>query len=311
MPNYTCFQDFSGYYQQHLPSCILIGTAFEEDKHILRELLVTGVVQELDGSTLALADLSHRTDSLGLFSFKETLVIDQAEKLSPAIQEFLLRYSKKPHPHLSVWVFTAKPLFFQSFLKKFRGAVSLSLFEEWPSDREKRMALLLTRQATRMDVHCSIAVASAFIKRYAQIKMHHLLGEFHKLLCSIGNKKTLEYADIEGFVVKKEQVSLWKFRDALFQKDRQASRRLLSALLHENREDPLGVLFFLRGQCMYGLRAIEEGCQDRKYRIFRSCGRERLCQMLSDLFYAESIIKNNTQDPILALESFLMRTVCV
>ncbi|MEF9497232.1 DNA polymerase III subunit delta [Chlamydia sp. 04-14] len=307
MQEYTCFQDFSKFYKEKAPALTVIGSNSEEDKNICIELLVSGKTQEFDASGLTVNDLSKWTESYGLFASKEVISIFQAEKLSQQTRDFLIRYAKNPHPHLILFLFTTKQSSFQSLCKGLASAVSLSLFGEWQSDREKRMTVLLSQRASSLGITCSLALASAFIKKFPQGEMHNLIAEFHKLLCCIGKKQTLEYGDIESFVVKKEQVSLWKLRDAILQRNTSESQTLLQALLHEHGEDPLGLIAFLRGQCLYGLRSLEEETGDRKHRFFISYGKERLHQALSHLFYAESIIKNNVQDSIIAVETLLIR----
>ncbi|MEF9519904.1 DNA polymerase III subunit delta [Chlamydia crocodili] len=307
MQEYTCFQDFSKFYKEKAPALTVIGSNSEEDKNVCIELLVSGKAQEFDASGLTVSDLSKWTESYGLFATKEVISIFQTEKLSQQTRDFLIRYAKNPHPHLTIFLFTTKQSFFQSLRKDLASTASLSLFGEWQSDREKRMTVLLSQRATSLGVSCSLALASAFIKKFPQGEMHNLIGEFHKLLCCIGKKPALEYSDIESFIVKKEQISLWKLRDAILQRNTSESQTLLRALLYEHGEDPLGLIAFLRGQCLYGLRSLEEETGDRKHRFFITYGKERLHQALSYLFYAESIIKNNVQDSIIAVETLLIR----
>ncbi|AFS21307.1 DNA polymerase III subunit delta [Chlamydia psittaci] len=307
MQDYTCFQDFSKFYKEKAPHLTVIGSNSEEDRRVCVELLVSGKAQEVDALGLTISDLSKWTESYGLFASKEVVSIFQAEKLSPQMRDFLARYARNPHPHLTLMLFTTKQSFFQSLRKELPSTVFLSLFGEWQSDMEKRMATLLSQKASLLGISCSLALASVFIKKFPQAEMHTLLGEFHKLLCCLGGKQVLEYNDIENFVVKQEQVSLWKLRDAVLQRNTSASQAMLQALLHEHGEEPLGLIAFLRGQCLYGLRSLEEETGDRKHRFFIAYGKERLHQALSYLFYAESIIKNNTQDPIIAMETLLIR----
>ncbi|AAP05159.1 DNA polymerase III subunit delta [Chlamydia caviae] len=307
MQEHTCFQDFSKFYKEKAPALTVIGSNSEEDKSVCMELLVSGKTQEFDASGLTISDLSKWTESYGLFASKEVISIFQAEKLSQQTRDFLIRYARNPRPHLIVFLFTTKQSCFQSLRKELSSAAFLSLFGEWQSDREKRMTVLLSQRAALLGVTCSLALASAFIKKFPLGEMHNLIGEFHKLLCCIGKKQALEYSDIESFVVKKEQVSLWKLRDAILQRNTAESQALLRALLLEHGEDPLGLIAFLRGQCLYGLRSLEKETADRKHRFFIAYGKERLHQALSHLFYAESIIKNNVQDSIIAVETLLIR----
>lgn len=307
MQVYTSFQDFSPAFQEKPPFFAVIGSNSEEDKNLCMELLVPGKTQEFDGAGLTVSELSQWTESYGLFASQETIAIYHVEKLSQATRDFCAHYSKRPHPHLTLVLFTTKQSCFQELQKDLPSAMFLSLFGEWPSDREKRITVLLTQKAASLGVSCSSALASAFVKRFPQREVHYLLGEFHKLICQIGSKKLLEYKDIEALVEKEERVSLWKFRDALLQRNVKQSRELLRALLHEHGEDPLALIAFLRAQCLYGLRAVEEKNKDQKYRIFFVYGKEHLYQALSHLFYIEYLIKNNVQDSLIAMDTLLVR----
>ena len=306
--DYTSFEDLVRLFQEKIPSFVVIGSNSEEDKHVCMELLVSGKIQEFDGFGLAISDVSQWTDSYGLFSSRETISIYRAEKFSQPMRDFLIHYAKNPHPHLTFVLFTTKQAYFQDLKKCLPTAIFLSLFGEWPSDREKRMATLLVQKAASLGISCSSALASAFVKKFPQKEVHYILGEFHKLLCSIGSRKVLEYKDVEG-VEKEEYVSLWKFRDAILQRKVQDSQTFLHFLLYEHGEDPLELIMFLRGQCLYGLRALEENNKDQKNRLFSVYGKERLYQALSHLFYIESLIKNNVQDARIAIETLLIRMV--
>ncbi|AHK63091.1 hypothetical protein BOKEGFJH_00214 [Chlamydia avium] len=311
MQSYTNFQDFNKLFKEQSPSFAVIGSNSEEDKDICMELLVSGKMREFDALGLTVNDLSQWTESYGLFAFLETIVIYRVEKLSQSVRDFFIRYSNNPHPYLTFVLFTTKQSYFQGLQKDLPTAMFLSLFGEWFSDREKRITALLTQKASSLGISCSSALASAFVKKFPQREIHYLLGEFHKLLCQIGDKKVLEYKDIESLVEKQEQVSLWKFRDALLQRNVRESQALLHSLLYEHGEDPLSLIAFLRGQCLYGLRGLEEKNKDHRYRIFFVYGKEHLYQALSHLFYVESLIKNNIQDPLIGMETLLVRMACL
>ncbi|EPP35697.1 hypothetical protein CP10139811_0028 [Chlamydia ibidis] len=303
----TCFQEFSQIYLDKSPPLVLVGSGTEEDREVIPELLISQTYAKFDGSVLTIHDLALKTENYGIFGNREYVVIFQVDKLSSSVKDFLISYSKNPHPHVKILLFTTKSSVFQSLAKQLMRVLALSLYGEWSSDREKRLSTLLSRKAESLGVFCPLSLGAVFLKKFPQAAIHDILGEFHKLLCHIGGKQTLEYADIEKFTEKREQVSLWKFRDALLRRDLLESRDCLHALIHEQGEDPLSLIAFLRSQCLFGLRSLEEGQEDRKFRNFISYGSDRLHQALSNLFYAESIIKNNQQDPIIAVETLIIR----
>ncbi|AAD18527.1 hypothetical protein CpB0395 [Chlamydia pneumoniae TW-183] len=304
----TSFDDFSQAYAEKVPAIALIGSALEDDKDALIELLVSESFKELGGQGLMPATLMSWTETFALFQEHETLGIIHAEKFPLATKEFLSRYARNPQPHLTILIFTTKQECFRELSKALPSALSLSLFGEWPADRQKRIIRLLLQRAERVGISCSQSLASLFLRALASTSLPDILSEFDKLLCSVGKKTSLDHSDIKELVVKKEKASLWKFRDSLLKRDPVEGHQQLHFLL-EDGEDPLGIITFLRTQCLYGLRSIEEGSKENKHRMFVLYGKERLHQALNSLFYAETLIKNNVQDPIVAVETLVIRMV--
>ncbi|ANH79116.1 hypothetical protein [Candidatus Chlamydia sanziniae] len=303
----TRFDDFSQLYKEKLPAIAFIGLSVEEDKDVLVEALTSGKCQEIDGSGLTEHTLALWTENYELFSMHKTVVISKVDKLREETRDFLIRYAKNPQPQLTLLLMTAKQECFRRLCQSLPFVLSLSLFREWPIDREKRLALLLSQRALCLGMNCSPSLASLFLRKLADISVHDVFNEFDQLLCRVGKKDSLDSLDIENFVTKKERVSLWKFRDALLKREVSQSHQLLHILLNERGEDPLGMIAFLRSQCLYGLRGLEETPKDSKYRLFVFYGRERLYQALSSLFYTESLIKKNIQDPVVAIETLVIK----
>ncbi|SPN73520.1 hypothetical protein,DNA polymerase III, delta subunit [Chlamydia serpentis] len=302
----TSFDTFSQAYTEKSPAIALIGSSLEDDKDAFFALLVSGKFQELDGQGLMLSTLMSWTETFGLFSAHETLGIIHTEKLPSSIKDFLTQYAQNPRPHLTILMITTKPECFRELSTVLPSALSLNLFGEWPADREKRVARLLLQRTSSLGISCSQSLVSLFLRKLGATFLHDILSEFDKLLCSIGKKTVLDHSDIKDFVVKKEKSSLWKLRDFLLKSNVIESHQQLHFLL-ENGEDPLGIIAFLRTQCLYGLRSLEEGSNENKHHLFTVYGKERLYKALSSLFYAESLIKNNVQDPIIAVDTLVIR----
>ncbi|WP_100934868.1 hypothetical protein [Candidatus Chlamydia corallus] len=302
----TNFDDFSQVYAEQLPAIALIGSAFEDDKDVLIELLISEKFQEIDGQGLMPETLMSWTETFALFRVHETLGIIHAEKLPPATKDFLSHYVRNPQPHLTILMITTKQECFRGLSKALPSALSLNLFGEWSADRQKRIIRLLLQRTERLGISCPQSLASLFLRTLASTSLHDILSEFDKLLCSVGKKKALDHSDIKELVVQKEKSSLWKFRDSLLKRDAVEGHQQLHFLI-EDGEDPLGIIAFLRTQCLYGLRSLEEGSKENKHRVFLLYGKERLHQALSALFYTETLIKNNIQDPIIALETVVIR----
>ncbi|WP_201456855.1 hypothetical protein [Chlamydia sp. 17-3921] len=303
----TNFDEFAQVYKKKLPSIALIGSSSEENEGIL-ELLISGEFQSVEARMFSIEMVSQKTENYDMFSKRETFGIFQAEKLPQVTKEFFMEYIKNPLPNLNFLLMTTNFTSFQELKELYPSALSVNLFEERAFDREKRIVALLSSKASQFGISCTPSIAGVFIRKLKGATLYDILGEFDKLLCHIGNKGILEFSDIEWFVEKREKISLWKFRDAFLQRQLGDCLQQLHALLQDRREDPLGIIAFLRTQCLYGLRGFEENLiEDSKFRLFVSYGKEKLYQALSSLFYAESIIKNNLQDPVIAIETLLVR----
>ncbi|AGW37897.1 hypothetical protein CpecG_0663 [Chlamydia pecorum MC/MarsBar] len=303
----TDFDAFSQRYRESLPAIAVVGTASGEDREMFIELLVSGEYHDVDAQTLSVGALSQKTENYGLFATLETLGIFPAEKLTVATKEFLIGYSRAPLPHLKFLLITTKQAYFQELLKALPSALAVGLFGERAVEREQRLGALLSLRAERFGISCAPSLTRAFIKKLVDTSFCEICNEFDKLICHIGKKTSLEFSDIEGFIEKKERVSLWRLRDSLLQRHTETCLQQLHALLQEHGEDPLGIIAFLRTQCLYGLRGLEEKPEEGKFRLFVSYGKEQLYQVLSSLFYTESLIKNNLQDPIIAIETMIFR----
>lgn len=297
---FTSFQECTVFLHQNRPPCILVGSDHVDDVHLFTELWLTEKSQLFDSSLLTVKELSEKTESYNLFATHENIVLTQVDKLMESVRDFLIGYTQHPHPNVTLLLLTTKQLAFHSLTKELASGISLSLFKESLSERDSRIAQLLIRRASNQGLFCSPRIAQAFIKKFPQADLHYLLSEFHKLLCQIGKEKqSVEQSHIDQ-LERKELFSLWKLRDALFRRERKRSIECFRALIEENNEDPLAIVAFLRSQCLFGLRHLEQA-------LFQAYGKESLLQTLSALFYAESLIKANTQDPNLAIETLIVR----
>ncbi|ESN89756.1 hypothetical protein Q499_0055 [Chlamydia suis MD56] len=286
---------------------VVVGSSVFEDKDIFLELYVSEKKRLLDGQRLTPQELLSWTDNFGLFASKETIGIYQAEKISPSLQEFIVNYSQRPNPQLTLFLFINKAEFFSSFSPKLSQALCLSLFGEYFAERDSRIAQVLVKRAEEAQLSCSLGVAKLFVSKFPQAGVFEMFSEFQKLLCQIGDKECLEAADVQSFIEKKEAVSLWKLRDALLRKEHTTAQSLIQALVVDLGEDPLAILNFLRNQYLSGLRAIAGQSKDRKMQIFFAAGETTLLNGLNVFFHVESLIKNNWQDALLSLETMVGR----
>jgi DNA polymerase III, delta subunit len=300
-------KDFIHHFENQHFKVFIIGSSFPEDKDIFLELYVSGRGRLFDGQRLVKQELLSWTDNFGLFTSKETIGIYQVEKMSSSLQEFIISYAHHPNPHLTLFLFTSKAEFFSAFSSKLPNALCLSLFGEYFAERDSRIAQVLIKRSMDVQLSCSLGVAKLFVSKFPQVGVFEIFSEFQKLICQIGGKSCLEASDVQSFVEKRESASLWKLRDALLRRDLSTGQSLMQSLVSDLGEDPLAILNFLRSQYLSGLRAIAEQSKDRKTQIFFAAGEQALLNGLNLFFHAESLIKNNVQDPILSLETMIAR----
>lgn len=314
------FQQFVQEHVQRLPKIAIIGIDREQEEAVCWDLIVGAhakhnkkklfEVHKCD--ELSQEQLLALLNNYALFPTHKLLGIFVLEKLSEATKKSFMHhlsiFAKSQDPFLHIILWARDKNIFDTYMHLTPDMCSVSLFGEYAVDRNTRKVHLLIQKANHWDIQCSSHVASAFIKKFPQEDGESLSNEFHKLLCFVGKKKCLEINDIDTFVEKQyAKPSLWNFRDAIFKKNLQDSIRMFENLMNDQREDPLSLLYFLRFQCIVGLQACEKQYVEEKNRIYISFGHNALKQALSDVFYTETIIKQNKQSPMTALYSLVVR----
>ncbi len=307
MSAFSTFSAFAHAYRNEPFPIVLLGSKHQEDSAICPQLCSISSIKIWDGVGLKIEDLTPWTDHYSLFAQKEWVGITRLEKASKDFLHFITQYIQRPHPHLLLWLFTTDLTCFQSLAKQMNLGASVSLFGEMRSEKETRLAELLSLEAQKLGITCPKQAALAFVEKFPQKDSMYISSEFHKFLCFLGGKQAIEKQDVQAFVTKEESTSLWQFMQALLDRNFVNSHKALQLLISEGGEDPLSLLAFIRSRYMHALRSLEEEPHDRKNKTSLISKRQFFLYAMSELFYAENLIKNNDQDPILTLEMFVSK----
>ncbi|WP_213357805.1 hypothetical protein [Chlamydiifrater phoenicopteri] len=293
---------------KEVPPVLLIGGNIEGEESILLDALGLKDCKVLFGDGLAAETVSSYTESYGFLSAPRSVAIFKAEGLPKATVNYILKYAKAPNKSVSLCLFTSKKVFYESLETSTHSLFSsLSLFGEWTSEKEKRVIKVLQELLKERNVTCAPSTLQFFLTRCGDMEFQGVKREFEKLLCAIGDKESLETTDVSAFTDHQEKLSLWVFRNALFQGSRVTAAKAYQALCDKG-EEPLGLIAFLRSQCLYGLKGFDEkaSSNDKKFAIYIDYGKEALVQALSYLFYAEGQIKSGIE-PSIAMTMLISR----
>lgn len=324
------FPQFLKEYVQHLPSVALIGIPSESDQEFIWDLLSEELRKPLTtyrtfyekSETLSIAQLSSLFEGRQLFPCRTVVNFLSVENLQAETKKAFDHYVKilsasqqadEPDPRYFALYFilwTRDRSTFAYYSKILSSKFVASFFDETAADRNMRKAAMLVQRAHQAGIKCTMSLASSFLKNFPQADCHTIINEFHKLLCFIGKKEQLEFADIQLFVEKKQiKSSIWKLRDAILRRQLMDGIQMLECLLKEQQEHPMRIIEFLRSQCLFGLKVFASQSFDEKTSIFRAYGKNALMQSLNDLFYTEMLLKQNKQEPIVAMQMLVVRMI--
>ncbi|WP_213318445.1 hypothetical protein [Chlamydiifrater volucris] len=285
---------------KEIPPVFLIGGNIEGEESILLDSLGVKDCKVFFGDGLSVDSITSFTESYGFFATPKFIAIFKAESLPKPTVAYILEYAQRPNRAVSLCLFTAKKAFYES-LEGNTGPffASLSLFGEWSSEKEKRVIKVFQEILSERKITCLSSTLQLFLSRCGDMEFHGVKQEFEKLLCAIGDKQHLEASDVNTFTDYQEKLSLWVFRNALFQGARVTAARAYRSLCDKG-EEPLGLIAFLRSQCLIGLKYFDEkvSSSDKKFAIYVEFGKEALVQTLAYLFYAEGQIKSGVEPSV-------------
>lgn len=247
-------------------------------------------------------------------SKSKSVVVHGVDLLAEEGRDAVRRYLEKPSPWASLYL-TAEVLTPQSKIAKLveKGGKVLRFKEEKAWEKEKRLGCWLVQEAQREGVRLSLQVATGLVQG-SEPQM--LRSELDKLICFVGERKEITQQDIALISTPAPHQTVWQLGDALF--DCNTSGALTSGkILMEEGMAIFPLLASVRSQCATGigiLEAAEVGEVSQKYpylkgqmlekklRILKKYGKERLQKAMVLIFETEIKAKNSAIGPALLLE---------
>lgn len=298
-----------------------------KDSEELRRAL-SGLLREQEAPTTNLhpenftVDLfCQEVETPPFLSKRKSVVIHGVDQLTEEEREAVRRYLEKPSPWISLYL-TAESLSAQSKIAKLveKGGQVLRFKEEKPWEKEKRLADWLMQEAQRAGVQLNMQAAARLVQG-SDAQM--LRGELDKLICFVGQRKKIEIEDISLISTPAPHETLWQLCDCLFACD-SAKALTIGKILLEEGMAIFPLLAGVRSQCATGmgiLDAAEQGEVAQKYpylkgqllekklKILKKYGRERLTRATLLVFETEVKAKNSGTDPALLLEILIVKCV--
>lgn len=200
-----------------------------------------------DCDNLDLNELTNELNTLTLFSPKQVILLQNADKLSAQGRTTLEPYIAKPSPTLFLIITASAINHSTNFYKKAeKSGVILEIPEQKPWEKEKVLLEWVMAEAAaagkKMDQH----VSQCLMKQIGmdQTMLH---SELEKLFCYIGERDTVTINDISAICASVNIETVWQLGEALFRRDGSTAMRIGKALLDDGTAF-LGLLRQIRGQ---------------------------------------------------------------
>ncbi len=295
---------------------LIVGKDSEEVRQALAGLLreQNAPITNLYPENFTVDLFYQEVETPPFLSKNKSVVVYGVDLLSEEGREAVRRYLEKPTPWVSLYL-TAETLTPQSKIAKLieKAGKVLRLKEEKAWEKEKRLAGWLVGEAKREGVRLSLQAATGLVQG-SDPQM--LRSELDKLICFVAERKEITQEDISLIATPAPHQTIWQLGDALFACD--TARALTSGkILIEEGMAIFPLLASVRSQCATGigiLDAAERGEVSQKYpylkgqmlekklRVLKNYGKERLQKAMVLVFETEVKAKNSATDPALLLE---------
>lgn len=188
-------------------------------------------VKVFDGEECSFGHFFAELGSVSLFSKKQVIVFNHADK--PAKEEALLleNYFARPNPDIFL-ILTAGSLSHSSnFYKKGEKAgVVFEPVEEKAWEKEKSLTAWIQAKAASAGVSMN-PQACQFLLKHVGNDQATLHQEMEKLFCYIGERREITVADISALCVGISQDTIWQLGEAIFNLDTGNAMRICKSLL--------------------------------------------------------------------------------
>jgi DNA polymerase-3 subunit delta len=200
----------------HLCRCYLVLIADDQERQqaiqtLLRHL-PDGSIQRMSGAEIKLIDLFDALQSPSLFGGEAVVILDECEKLAKGQVESIIDFLEKPIQagFLLLGARGKTPLAKAAE----KGGVVLDLSDEKPWDKEKRISENLFERAKSAAKRLSPDAAPLLLERIGP-DASLLASEIDKLICYVGDRLTIERADVYRIAASSRAHTLWQMAEGI------------------------------------------------------------------------------------------------
>lgn len=244
---YTNFRAFEkhleGAYPNHFASLYMIISKepFEckdASGKLSAQLLKGQLLPELnlkhfDAENLDLNTLLSELSALSLFSGKQVIILQNADKLTAPARTSLEAFIEKPSPNIFLIITAASVNHATNFYKKAeKHGVILEIPEQKPWEKEKSIAEWVGSQAASEGKQMSSLVCQLLIKQIGT-DLNMLSSELEKLYCFVGDRTEITISDIGAICSSVDLSSIWQLGEAIFRREGGAALRITKAMLND------------------------------------------------------------------------------
>lgn len=185
----------------------------------------------LDAEKHSINAILEELSSLSFFAKKRVVVVHNVDILNKESTTKLERYFESPNPSLYL-VLTASTLNrATTFYKKAEKiGIVMDVPEEKPWEKEKNVTEWLRSEAKKNGKEMSPQVCQLIVKQLGteQTTLHN---ELQKLICYVGEKKTIEERDVAAISISMNLENAWQLGEAIFQRDAAKALRISKSLV--------------------------------------------------------------------------------
>lgn len=282
--------------------------------------------KSLDGENLDPLTLKQELGSFSLFSNRQILLIQQADKLNSSCKEILQGFFTQPNRSLflilSAAALAPSTRFYQQAEKA--GVILELPFTEKAWEKEKLMVEWLLTQAQNAGKGIDHATCQLLLKKLGTDPAF-LFQEWEKLICYVGDRSHINKQDVEAICGSIPLETIWQLGEALFQRDVASALRISKGLISE------GVAFFsLIRQVRSQFQTEYQVCSllvngggpneitaafpymkgailERHMQMARKYGIEAFKQALIEIDHTEVDAKNSSVSPEILLDRLIIK----
>lgn len=200
-----------------------------------------------DCDNLNIKELVGELNTLTLFSPKQVILLQHADKLTQPERTALEPYVAAPSPTLFLIITASSVNHATNFYKKAeKSGVILEIPEQKPWEKERMLVDWVMREAGSFGKKMDPQACQCLVKQIGtdQTMLHH---ELQKLFCYVGDRVDITVKDIGAICASMNVETVWQLGEAIFQRNGGTALRISKAILNDGTAF-LALLRQIRGQ---------------------------------------------------------------